>query len=1028
MEIEEKIPNMSDVDVQLREYCDESGGININTLTQLPLQYNATTIAIYDDAKKNIKHCYDVNEIVSLMRPNIIGKNSQLHKYVDGVMCIRLYNWDIYVIEEDMKRCLNKGANTLFVRKVPKKNHYSVHTSSRSKILGDDYDIYIKNNFTQPDISDEISEHKIAYKKYIYYFFDVFEYDFKNDTLPLRKDKIFKVIWVRNNKHGKPIIDSCDDKPALQINGEHSVDLVWYKNGKINRKNDKPAYVSYSYNGDIILKEWLMDGEKYERKNGQANHIEFFNTKLTNGRKNVKSMEVWFKGEKEHRENDLPSSIEYHANGSIKAKRWRRNDEYYIRPDNQANVIRYYTNQTKEREEWLRKNNDFYRSGDKPSKISYDEKGRLSIEEWLLGGEEDYFREDESKAVKIMYAYRDEFVVDGREAKVRESKQQPDIVPQTDNEDNENNNNDFKYVTKNAISANANANASVNANVGNQIGNVANIAYQSNFGGDDVDRKLIELNYNLGDEYSHLNPAQANYIRNYVPELKELEAEEIEGDIIDMCVKYVRIYNNGDVGGENESLQQVENWLVNSIGGDSDGQFDSYYVYQVLIGVLNPQLRGNQGNVGNNQGNVGNQGNAVAQNNAPHLADIEEDPEAKLIELNFNIDDYKNLNQGQRNAIRHVVEQLHNATDNEIDHLVERCLTYFRANHNNEDTENVEDDLSFILHLPEREDGSFDDSYSREVMGIVLSPQVFVNANNANAHAVANANVVANAIAQNPDLHPDLIDALYGDLDDEPVIGIENLFGNPNANANANANAGNANNIIDVVNIGASNVGPIHNPVNYINNNDIDWSDINNLSAGQLNAIRTELKNNFDEAKITEIARRSAGVLVSADDAYNIEEYEQNWTEATGIAEYDPDIARRILYIAFNPQLYVNYQGNINNEEDGESDDEEEIEEEEKEPISYIIEHDLNPDDYKHLTQGQLERIYEILETENVDDEQIGRIIDLGFQYIRNRYHPGINRNPVLQAQQEQQLSELFNMDVFDEEMLLQIMSAVFNP
>lgn len=911
MEIEEKIP-MSDVDVQLREYCDESGGININTLTQLPLQYNATTIAIYDDAKKNIKHCYDVNEIVSLMRPDIIGQNSQLHKYVDGVMCIRLYNWDIYVIEKDMERCLNEGANTLFVRKVPKKNHYSVHTSSRSKILGDDYDTYTKNNFTQPDISDEISEHKIAYKKYIYYFCDVFEYDFETNTLPLRKDKIFKVVWVRNNKHGKPIIDSCDDKPALQINGEHSVDLVWYKNGKISRKNDKPARVSYSYNGDIMDKEWLIDGEKYERKNGRANYIEFFDTKRTNGRKNVKSVEVWFKGEKEHRENDLPSSIEYHANGSIRAKRWRRNDEYYIRPDNQANVIRYYTNQTKEREEWLRKNNDFYRSGDKPSKISYDEKGRLSMEEWLLGGKEDYFREDESKAVKIMYAYRDEFVVDGREAKVRESKQQPDIVPQADDEGNENSN-DFKYVTKNAISANANVNASVNANVGNQIGNVANIAYQSNFGRDDVDRKLIELNYNLGDEYSHLNPAQANYIRNYVPELKELEAEEIEGDIIDMCVKYVRIYHNGDVG-ENESLQQVENWLVNSIGGDSDGQFDSYYVYQVLIGVLNPQLRGNQGN-------VGNQGNAVIQNNAPHLDDIEEDPEAKLIELNFNIDDYKNLNQGQRNAIRHVVQELNHVGDDQIDILVNTCLTYFRATHNNEDTEDVEDELSVIFGLPEREDGSFDDFYSREVMGIVLSPQVFVNANNANANIVANANVVANAIAQNPDLHPDLIDALYGDLDDEPVIGIENLFGNPNANAN-NANAGNANNIIDVTNIGASNVGPIDDPVSYITDNDIDWSDINNLNAGQLNAIRAELKNNFDEAKITEIVIRSAGVLVSADDAYNIEEYEHEWSEATGIAEYNPDIARPILYIAFNPQMFANYQGNINNEED---EDEEEI-------------------------------------------------------------------------------------------------------
>jgi antitoxin component YwqK of YwqJK toxin-antitoxin module len=67
---------------------------------------------------------------------------------------------------------------------------------------------------------------------------------------------------------------------------------VWYKNGKLHRDGDLPAYIKYFTTGNVYIKQW-------------------------------------FQNDKSHRDEDKPAIISYDKEGNIMSEEWYQNDKLH---------------------------------------------------------------------------------------------------------------------------------------------------------------------------------------------------------------------------------------------------------------------------------------------------------------------------------------------------------------------------------------------------------------------------------------------------------------------------------------------------------------------------------------------------------------------------------------------------------------------------------------------------------------------------------------------------------------------------
>lgn len=96
------------------------------------------------------------------------------------------------------------------------------------------------------------------------------------------------------------------------------------------------------------------------------------------------SDECWIKNDKEHNEEDLPSSITYYKNGKKKYVRWKQNS--LLHRDNDLPALLEYDNQGNlERESWF-KNNRLHRDNDLPAEIIYFKNGNIHQLFWYKNG------------------------------------------------------------------------------------------------------------------------------------------------------------------------------------------------------------------------------------------------------------------------------------------------------------------------------------------------------------------------------------------------------------------------------------------------------------------------------------------------------------------------------------------------------------------------------------------------------------------------------------------------------------------
>lgn len=145
------------------------------------------------------------------------------------------------------------------------------------------------------------------------------------------------------------------DNPALieYVNGKVSKKR-WFKNGKLHRENDKPAFVIHRYNDKgkdfLIRQDWYIDG-------------------------------------KQHRDNDKPASIRFYDNNTMWLESYYWYRDGMLHRDEGAAIIHYYDMEglVKESEIWL-KNGLYVEDKESPNSISYYKNGKKKCEHWMENG------------------------------------------------------------------------------------------------------------------------------------------------------------------------------------------------------------------------------------------------------------------------------------------------------------------------------------------------------------------------------------------------------------------------------------------------------------------------------------------------------------------------------------------------------------------------------------------------------------------------------------------------------------------
>ncbi len=115
---------------------------------------------------------------------------------------------------------------------------------------------------------------------------------------------------------------------------------------------------------------------------------------------------------KQHRDNDLPSEIQYYKNGGIKLETYRKDGEIH-RDGDKPGSVSYYKKERIESHIYY-KYGEIHRDGDKPALIEYGRDGKIKLESYYRDGEihrdgdkPAYIEYDRDGKIKLEIYYRD---------------------------------------------------------------------------------------------------------------------------------------------------------------------------------------------------------------------------------------------------------------------------------------------------------------------------------------------------------------------------------------------------------------------------------------------------------------------------------------------------------------------------------------------------------------------------------------------------------------------------------------------
>ena len=116
-----------------------------------------------------------------------------------------------------------------------------------------------------------------------------------NELRGVTGEVIFKHTDQKGNTYKNGLLHSFNDQPAVNFNNQK----IWYRDGKVHRDGDLPAWIAQDYS-----KEWYKNG-KLHREGDLPAWIQGVR-------------QGWYKNGKRHRDGDKPAVIGY------------RNSEFWV--------------------------------------------------------------------------------------------------------------------------------------------------------------------------------------------------------------------------------------------------------------------------------------------------------------------------------------------------------------------------------------------------------------------------------------------------------------------------------------------------------------------------------------------------------------------------------------------------------------------------------------------------------------------------------------------------------------------------
>jgi len=175
---------------------------------------------------------------------------------------------------------------------------------------------------------------------------------------------------IKGSTYRNGALHSYDDKPAEIRYGRFA---VWYKNGKVHRDSDLPAYIDLKHPETYM--KWYNNG-KIHRENDLPAVIDFSKKKGRIGdvsvlRENI--IEIWYKNGVKHRDGDLPA----YTGG--KTQKWYKNGSLHRENDMPALIecdTDMYDYGQEEPEYFISwyQNGVLHRERDRPARVSGKEK------------------------------------------------------------------------------------------------------------------------------------------------------------------------------------------------------------------------------------------------------------------------------------------------------------------------------------------------------------------------------------------------------------------------------------------------------------------------------------------------------------------------------------------------------------------------------------------------------------------------------------------------------------------------------
>lgn len=627
-EIKEKIPNTEQN--TLKKYCKDQDRWNL--FSGLELSYDHTTIIMYDSKNPEVRHCYELNELVKMMKHDV-GNINRIER--NNRIYIKIPFWEIYVDERKLKYHLSYGCNTFSMISVNRDNfqYYIPEVDARRdelKIVGDFNEDVSYDLFTIPKI--EIKNFNgIEYKIKTDYYVDINIFDFdKNEAK--RTDSIYRIETFKKNKN-KFVLNDFKETPAIRIYYPNNVlkEHTYCENSEIHREDDIPAIEKFYENGSIESREWYQNGKPFRENDRPTDviyleNIDDINPAILNDRDELPMYEKWHnRFNKLDRENNLPAFIQYDyeealpnndRNGIIYdvviTKVWLRNDERFRSDDGPTDVIYTFINgvEKKYEESWISSDIyeplEYFRRDDKPSRIVYDEKERQITAEWISGNKNNLVRPN-GKPVRVRFEYGDE---EKKEAK--EDDEDEEDNDEEDEEDEEANDEAFQDFLHNVIEPDINEH---NQNFMQQNAGNAEVIYVADIGVANVGPVEDVVGYIIGhdiilENINNLNAGQLNAIR------EEIGGNNFDEERITLLVrKSARLLVDEVLNADNDDYFNDIN-LMEFDWADLAGlpAWDEDIATNILHIAFNPQQYINHVNVGN----VGNGQNEAIIN------DIEE--------------------------------------------------------------------------------------------------------------------------------------------------------------------------------------------------------------------------------------------------------------------------------------------------------------------------------------------------------------------------------------------------------------------